>query len=345
MKRIITYLILIFLILNAKAQFAPSAGETGSTAIYKDDPAFIGWAKSCQVKRGFINIADTSKTFTQDQKTSNRAFFGNQALATGRPGGALDCISLGDSGIAVLTFDFPIRNAPGFDFAVFENGIKEQEAPFLYFLELAFVEVSTNGKRFVRFPATSNTQVDNQVSSFGQIDPTQINNFAGKYIVNFGTPFDLNELADSAGINLDSINFIRLVDVVGSINPKYASHDAQGKIVNDPFPTEFWSGGFDLDAVGAIHLNGLISGINEVEVDHLRVFPNPLKEGDFLTIENIPDSGNAEIELWTVSGRKLQTWQRNESNIHLQLPDMGGGLYLLKLKLDHEIKTVKLMVK
>jgi hypothetical protein len=343
LKRIITYLVLISLTLNAEAQFAPAAGETGTTAIYKDDPAFVAWAKSCQVKRGFINIADTTKTFTQDQKTSNRAFFGNEAVATGVPGGALDCISLGDSGTAVLTFDFPIRNGSGFDFAVFENGIKEQEAPFQYFLELAFVEVSTDGKRFVRFSATSNTPVDNQIASFGQIDPTQINNFAGKYVANYGTPFDLNELADSTGINLDSINYIRLVDVVGSTDPKYASHDATGNIVNDPFPTEFWSGGFDLDAVGAIYLNGITGIKNELVIDNLRIFPNPLKEDDLLTIE-IPNSGNTEIELWTVSGRKLSSWQTKESDIHLELPATRSGLYLLKLKFDNEVKTVKLMV-
>jgi len=58
----------------------------------------------------------------------------------------------------------------GFDFAVFENSFNDS------FLELAFVEVSSDGINFVRFPATSNTQTDVQITGFGTIDPTYINN-------------------------------------------------------------------------------------------------------------------------------------------------------------------------
>lgn len=235
MKRIIAIFIFIVTLVPVFGQFAPAAGETGSTAIHKDDASFKNWAKSCKVIRGFINISDTTKTFTQNPITSNRAFFGNETMAHGKPGGPLDCISLGDGGSAILTFDFPAKNGPGPDFAIFENGIKEQEAPFQYFLELGYVEVSTNGKRYVRFPAVSNTSAKEQITSFGQLDPTKIHNFAGKYVANYGTPFDLEDLKDSTGINLDSINYIRIIDVVGNIDPKFARYDSKGQVINDPF--------------------------------------------------------------------------------------------------------------
>ena len=37
------------------------------------------------------------------------------------------------------------------------------------------------------------------------------------------------------------------------MNNLYASYDSQGNIINDPFPTPFETGGFDLDAIGVIH--------------------------------------------------------------------------------------------
>jgi hypothetical protein len=50
---------------------------------------------------------------------------------------------------------------------------------------------------------------------------------------------------------------VRVVDVVGSIDPAYARRDSDGRIVNDPWPTDFpiiGNGGFDLDAIGVFHL-------------------------------------------------------------------------------------------
>ncbi|HEX3006590.1 MAG TPA: T9SS type A sorting domain-containing protein [Bacteroidales bacterium] len=342
MRKVFSIFILLTIGFSSYSQFAPAAGEPGSTAIYKDDVSFVGWAKTCKVTRGFINISDTTRTFTQGQVTSNRAFFGKEEMALGRPGGPLDCISLGDGGSAVLTFDFPIRNGEGADFAVFENGIKEQEAPFQYFLELAFVEVSTDGRRFVRFPATSNTPAKEQLLSFGQIDPTKIHNLAGKYVSDYGTPFDLQDLIDSTGINLDSINFVRIIDVVGNIQPQFARYDSKKQVINDPFPTEFWSGGFDLDAVGAIHLNGITAVPQQESALAFKVYPNPVSSGNSVIVEGIP---NSQLELWSPSGRKVLEKALTESEAsQIDLPELKSGLYFLYFRTTTNFKTVKLLV-
>ena len=105
------------------AQYAPAAGQPGSTAIYKDSSVFIGWATNCVVERGFINIEDTNQTYTQGEITLNRAFFGNDTLSLGKAIGSMDVVSLGDGGSAILTFNSPIKNGEGADFAIFENEI------------------------------------------------------------------------------------------------------------------------------------------------------------------------------------------------------------------------------
>lgn len=344
MYRIFIILSLSLIISKSTAwcQFAPAAGETGSTAIHKDNPGFVDWAKTCSIERGFINKKDTTVKFTQDQITSNRAFFGNISMALGKPGGALDCISLGDSGIATLTFNFPIRDGEGADFAIFENGMKMPEPPYQYFLELAFVEVSTDGKRFVRFPAVSNTQTTTQEGTFGQIDPKQIHNFAGKYIADYGTPFDLQDLKDSTGINTDSINFVRLIDVTGYIEPAFASYDSKGQIVNDPFPTEFWSGGFDLDAIGVLHSNGITSVEQTSKLSNFKVYPNPLVAGNPLYI-NTEIAKEMVISVWSNSGMKIGTWIKQPEQKSLEIFHLNKGLYMLQIKGKEVNETIKVM--
>jgi hypothetical protein len=155
--------------------------------------------------------------------------------------------------MATVTFASPICNREGPDFAVFENGFANSGNPSLWFLELGFVEVSSDGENFFRFPAYSNVQTVTQIDGMGCIDPSQIHNLASKYGAMYGTPFDLDEVPDDPLLDKDHITHVRIVDVVGSINPEYATYDCQGNPINDPWPTPFASGGMDLDAVGVIH--------------------------------------------------------------------------------------------
>ena len=224
--------------------FCGPVGTEGCDAIAADSNIIVGWATGIELNRGPQNISVDG---------SPLASYGTVDSAIGpATDNTMRAVSLGDGGTATVTFAHPIRNGEGPDFAVFENGFANQLVGN-YSLELAFVEVSSDGERFVRFPATSLTQTESQTANAGAIDPTNINNLAGKYEVGYGTPFDLAELADSTGINIDSIVYVRIVDVVGSINPQYATYDAQGNIINDPWPTPFASSGFDLTGVAVMY--------------------------------------------------------------------------------------------
>ncbi|MBR1765741.1 MAG: choice-of-anchor J domain-containing protein [Bacteroidales bacterium] len=220
--------------------FCGPVGTEGCDAIRGDSTAFVAWATACTLVRGPENLSAPNSPLVT---------YGSESDAVGPVSvtSNMQVVSLGDGGHATLTFALPIRNGEGPDFAVFENSFND------LFLELAFVEVSSDGERFVRFPATSLTQTHTQISGIGSVDATFINNLAGKYRNGYGTPFDLEELRDSTGINIDSITHVRVVDVVGSIDPRYGSYDAFGHLVNDPFPTSSYSTGFDLAGVGVIH--------------------------------------------------------------------------------------------
>jgi hypothetical protein len=208
--------------------YAPAAGEAGSHAIYMDDVAFISWAT------GMIDYAPGGNVDETWQTPLN-------ALGKAE-GNSFDVVSLGDGGMITLIFDPPIENGTGWDFAVFENSFSD------IYLELAYVEVSSNGKDFVRFDNVSLTSYP--VTGFGNTDPTDVDGLAGKYRQGYGTPFDLDALSHKAEVisgtvDLSAVTHVRLIDIVGD----GTCLDGLGKPVYDPYPT-YGSAGFDLDAVG-----------------------------------------------------------------------------------------------
>lgn len=224
--------------------YAPAAGQAGSTAISRNDPSISQWASGVvSYNRGPMDIASPGLGL---------ASFGDGSDAQGNGDSVT---SLGDGGSITLSFDLAITDGAGADFAVFENSFSDT------FLELAFVDVSSNGTDFFRFPSVSLTQTTTQVGGFGTLDPTNLNNLAGKYRVDYGTGFDLAELAGvSPLLDIHNVTQVRIVDVVGRITPINGiptwspSVDSLGNLINDPYSTPFSSSGFDLDGVAAIHV-------------------------------------------------------------------------------------------
>ena len=213
----------IFTMHSFAGDFAPPAGQEGTTAVPIDDQRITQWASAAiDLTRGPIDISYPG---------ADLASHGEQSLAIGQAAGnSMDVISLGDGGSITLAFSQPITNGPGYDLAVFENGFQST------FLELAFVEVSSDGQNFVRFDAISQTQTETQVGTFGILDTTNIHNLAGKYIQGYGTPFDIAELAGTTPLlDATAVTHARIMYVGGSINPSFGSTDSLGNLFNDPF--------------------------------------------------------------------------------------------------------------
>lgn len=330
LQRITTTLLPVLAALVAQAQFPPPAGQPGSTAIPAESELFTAWAIGCTVDRGPMDLSNAG---------AGPASTGEEAMAIG-PASMNGVVSLGDGGSAVLTFAQPIANAPGWDLAVFENGYSDT------FLELAFVEVSSNGSDFYRFPATSNTQDTVQIDGFGAVDATLVDNFAGKYRAGYGTPFDLEELADRPGLNVNAITHVKIIDAVGCIQAEHASHDRYGHVVNEPWNTPFASSGFDLDAVGVIHQTTTgISPAARASAD----FTVSVDAGGLHVRLAQLRPGPAALAIHGPSGKLL--WERplgeqgpGEQVLHMGVPDLPAGIVFVTLITSEGRTTRKTIV-
>ena len=211
----------------------------------------------------------------------------NKALGPAT-GDKLDIVSLGDldqqlisqgalPGQITLFFDEPIRQARGYDFVVFENGFASGatcntgSVEGQMFTELGYVEVSSNGVDFARFPAVSLTS--EPTGPYGTVEISDVYNLAGKHPnangICTGTPFDLQEIAHdpnvvSGLVDINDIRYVRIVDIPGSgdFDDEAVMHidpdtwPVWGRYSNNHPIYDAWitwgSGGLDLEAVGVL---------------------------------------------------------------------------------------------
>jgi hypothetical protein len=216
------------------AGYAPAAGQAGSTAVHMDEPNIVGWASGWE---NYVVGDDCDPEWQTPEKALGKA--------VGTP---YDIVCLGCGGEITLTFECGIGDGTGYDFAVFENSITDT------FLELAYVEVSSDGVNFFRFPNDSLT--DSPVPPLGEVQPTDIAGLASKYKMAYGTPFDLSRLRGvCALLDVNNIKWVRIVDIIG--DGTYL--DTSGDVIYDPYPTVGPPGtpntaGFDLDAIAVLNM-------------------------------------------------------------------------------------------
>lgn len=310
--RIISLIIGLLMCGTISAQFAPAAGELGTTAIHKDSSSIVSWASEVvSFDRGPEDIINPEGIL---------ASFGLPAAAIGEAEGtSVDVVSLGDGGSIVLTFSYSIRNGDGNDFTVFENSFSD------IYLEFAHVEVSSDGVRFVRIPSISNIPIAEQIATYGTCDPSLVHNLAGKYRQGYGTPFDLDDIEDSTGIDLEDVKFVKIIDVIGSIDPSFGTFDSQGNLINDPYKTDFESGGFDLDAVGVMNDNNPSAGIEGEVQTAISLYPNP-------SAGNVIIKGGAlnSVRIYNVFGHLVQI-EQSTNQIEMGW-ELANGIYILEIE-------------
>jgi len=235
----------LLLAAGATAQFADS-GQVNNE-YDRADPALVAWADQVvELVRGPQDYQDPSL---------GDASYGSPADLLGPAGTP---VSLGDGGHVTVSFPVAIVDGPGDDLVVFENGFAWNGV----YMELGYVEVSSDGVNFARLPALCRRTT--QPGPWDTSDPADFYNLAGNYVG--GTGIDLHDLvlagdplvADGT-VDLQHILYVRLVDVVGDISGPGATFDFLGRPVADPYPTPGESCGMDPTGVAVINAGAIIA--------------------------------------------------------------------------------------
>jgi hypothetical protein len=136
-------------------------------------------------------------------------------------------------------------------------------------------------------------------------------------------------LADSTDINLDSIVYVRVVDVVGTNNPDFATFDQYGNIVMDPYPTNGQSSGFDLDGVAVMNWNYTEpQGINNTAENSVSLYPNPANSQVLCSVEG---EGQHLMSLYNTSGQLLLQQTFSGRQISFNTSSIADGMYILRV--------------
>ncbi len=153
-------------------------------------------------------------------------------------------LSLGAGGEVIIELKQSISNQMGPDLAIFENSFNGS------FIEYAWIEVSSDGESFVRFPNYYFAQ--QALGSFDERADIQDIGLAGHSMAGQGVGFDLTQLTHYpevrlGQVDLNQIRFVKVVDIVGDGEAR----DTLMSPIYDPYPTQ-GSAGFDLDAIGGL---------------------------------------------------------------------------------------------
>ncbi|APR82666.1 cell surface protein [Minicystis rosea] len=218
---------------DVRDSYAPAPPAAGTTAVASDDPHIVGWATGVA---GYLPGPGVS---------APKWMMPTQALGPAGTDPTM-VVTLGNGGQITLSFDPPITNGEGWDFAVYENSFAGDT-----YLELGFVEVSSDGTHFLRFDAAFRGAETPCAACSGAA--VQIGGLAGSYAVGYGTPFDLDALrsfplARDGTVDLSHIRYVRIVDVVGD----GTTMDAFGRGIIDPLQGSA-TAGFDLDGIAVLH--------------------------------------------------------------------------------------------
>ncbi len=261
--------------------------------------------------------------------------------------GSLDIVVLGIGGSLTLGFDVTIVDGPGADFTVSENGFSFA-APNEIFAEVAFVEVSTNGVDFARFPTRYAGPLGplppfgtSPMGTFGGLVgglPGVANVFTNTVdpfdpVVSGGESFDLADLAlhplVSGGLlDLNDIHYVRIVDVQEGVHV-------------DSFGALIWDHGgatssADIEAVSVIHYAGGVAAngpIVDLSIDAQGYLVLELGDANGvpdLNLATLTTSIDLQPSSFNVIRPLLKLQQRTATSVILRskLPIVGSGLQM-----------------
>ena len=165
-----------------------------------------------------------------------------------------------------------------------------------------------------------------------------------KFGATMRTPFDLEDIIDSTGVDIDSIVYIKIIDVIGCIQNEFVNYDSQANKINEPWPTPFHTCGFDLDAVGLIHLkNNDINELSDIK-ENVSLYPNPIRSGELFTVKFNDLNGEKKVTVFNITGKLVYRKITTENIIHINSSILNEEFYILQIETKETLITKKIVI-
>jgi hypothetical protein len=82
-------------------------------------------------------------------------------------------------------------------------------------------------------------------------------------------------------------------------------------------------------------------GVNDVQSLEMNIYPNPVN-GNFVTIQT-PSNGTKYVEVFDITGKRLINTSLSADT--LEVSSLSAGVYLIKVTVEGQSKTSKLIVR
>ena len=82
-------------------------------------------------------------------------------------------------------------------------------------------------------------------------------------------------------------------------------------------------------------------GVNDLDLLEMNLYPNPVN-GNFVTIQT-PTNGDKHVEVYDITGKRLINTLLNGDT--LDVSSISTGMYLVKVTVDNQSKTSKLVIR
>jgi hypothetical protein len=129
--------------------------------------------------------------------------------------------------------------------------------------------------------------------------------------------------------------------VVGSLDDRYATYDVLGNKINDPFPTPFASGGFDLDAVGVINQQLELYAGQAINTAFIQ-FPSLIQSDELLRIQHLPASG--QLTIYDLQGKVILQQTIQDQMLTIPSGTLNPGCFMAALQSNGQTWIKKIMV-
>ncbi len=117
-----------------------------------------------------------------------------------------------------------------------------------------------------------------------------------------------------------------------------SSQSYTGLVAGDTYYLQVWSNGVE-QGTFTLRLSDDGLGTNTFNNSNFSYYPNPVKN----TLNFSYDSAISSVEVFNLLGQKVVSNKFNSNDVQVDMSNLSGGAYMVKITSNDQIKTIKVI--